>query len=220
MLEISLYITRHSNKILYNVIVSFSPSNIFVYSKEIFMNNKTRILILTIAIFSVILFFILDKESVSITDDITREEARGMDLDISVKEGDRAKDFSLMDIKGEKVTLSDYEDQIVFINFWTSFSEDTADEMKDLEKLDRENDDLTVLAVNVREDIEVVEKFIGQEDLEMKVLLDKTGEIGLLYPIGKLPMTYVIDKEGKLYKKINKKMDYNYMSSLLEEARK
>lgn len=184
------------------------------------MNNKTRILILTIAIFSVILFFILDKESVSITDDITREEARGMDLDISVKEGDRAKDFSLMDIKGEKVTLSDYEDQIVFINFWTSFSEDTADEMKDLEKLDRENDDLTVLAVNVREDIEVVEKFIGQEDLEMKVLLDKTGEIGLLYPIGKLPMTYVIDKEGKLYKKINKKMDYNYMSSLLEEARK
>ncbi len=220
MLEISLYITRHSNKILYNVIVSFSPSNIFVYSKEIFMNNKTRILILTIAIFSVILFFILDKESVSITDDITREEARGMDLDISVKEGDRAKDFSLMDIKGEKVTLSDYEDQIVFINFWTSFSEDTADEMKDLERLDRENDDLTVLAVNVREDIEVVEKFIGQEDLEMKVLLDKTGEIGLLYPIGKLPMTYVIDKEGKLYKKINKKMDYNYMSSLLEEARK
>jgi thiol-disulfide isomerase/thioredoxin len=44
-------------------------------------------------------------------------------------------DFSLPDINGQQVTLSDFKGKIVFFNFWTTWCPECRIEMPSMEKL-------------------------------------------------------------------------------------
>lgn len=53
-----------------------------------------------------------------------------------------APDFTLLDLNGEEVSLSDYRGQYALINFWGTWCKYCDAEMADLDRLDEENDDL------------------------------------------------------------------------------
>ncbi|PAB58385.1 TlpA family protein disulfide reductase [Anaeromicrobium sediminis] len=112
--------------------------------------------------------------------------------------GKPAPKFTLKDLNGKDVSLSDYKGKIVLINFWATWCAYCDMEMPDLEKLNKENDDLVVLAVNVREGKDIVEKYIKEGKYTFPVALDESGDVSAKYLVSAFPTTYFVDKEGLL----------------------
>lgn len=109
-------------------------------------------------------------------------------------------DFTLEDLKGNKVTLSELRGKKVYLNFWATWCTYCVKEMPDMEKLYQEtkDSDLVMLAINVGEDKKTVEDFIAKQNFSFTVLLDTTGEVSQLYQVSGLPTSYFIDTHGHL----------------------
>lgn len=123
-----------------------------------------------------------------------------------------APDFSLTDLNGNTVKLSDYRGKVVILNFWASWCPPCVAEMPDFDKVNRklaESDDAVILAVNLtdgqRETEEKARKFIKDKGYSLNVLLDKKGSASDDYMIYSIPTTYIINRDGTLYTYKDKK---------------
>lgn len=109
-------------------------------------------------------------------------------------------DFTLEDLNGNTVTLSQLKGKKVYLNFWATWCPPCKAEMPDIEKLYQEtkDSDLVILAVNVNEDKKTVQDFIAKNKYNFPILLDVKGEISQLYQVSGIPTSYFIDTEGFL----------------------
>lgn len=109
-------------------------------------------------------------------------------------------DFTLEDLTGSKVTLSQLKGKKVYLNFWATWCPPCKAEMPDIEKLYQEtkDSDLVILAVNVGEDKKTVADFIAKNKYNFPVLLDVKGEVSQLYQVTGIPTSYFIDTNGIL----------------------
>ncbi|OZV10913.1 alkyl hydroperoxide reductase [Tissierella sp. P1] len=139
------------------------------------------------------------------------------EFDIAV--GKESPDFTLKNLDGEEVSLSDYRGKIVLINFWATWCTWCDKEMPDLQKLDDENDDLVVLAVDVMEKQDVVKEYIDNGKYDFEVVLDEDGEIARTYLVSGFPTSYFVDEEGVLLGGVPRAMTYEEMTSVLESIR-
>ncbi|HSH34668.1 TlpA disulfide reductase family protein [Schnuerera sp.] len=137
--------------------------------------------------------------------------------DISI--GEEAPNFTLKNLEGEEVSLSDYRGNIVLVNFWATWCKYCDIEMPDLQKLDSENEDLVVLAVNVMEDESTVEEYIEKGGYDFDLALDKEGDIAKTYLVSGLPTSYFVDKDGILLGGVPGMMTYAQMNQLVEGIR-
>lgn len=133
--------------------------------------------------------------------------------------GKPAPKFTLKDLNGKDVSLSDYEGKIVLINFWATWCGYCDKEMPDLEKLNKENDDIVVLAVNVRESNDIVEKYIKEGKYTFPVVLDESGDVSTQYLVSAFPTTYFVDKEGILLGAVPGMMTSAQMNEIVENIR-
>lgn len=138
------------------------------------------------------------------------------DLIFKNKDGE---EVALMNLKGEEVSLEDYRGKIIFLNFWATWCVYCDMEMPDLQKLNNENDDLVVIAVDVAESKDVVEKYINKGNYDFEVALDEEGEVAVKYLVSAFPTTYIIDKEGILLGGRPGMMTYDQMVEILEAVR-
>lgn len=118
------------------------------------------------------------------------------EADIAI--GEAAPDFTLETLEGEKVSLSDYKGKIVLINFWATWCKFCDIEMPDLNDVDKNNEDVVVLAVNVQEEESKVSKYIKDGGYGFEVVLDTKGDIARNYLVASFPTTYAVDKDGML----------------------
>ncbi|MBS4176468.1 thiol-disulfide oxidoreductase ResA [Lederbergia citrea] len=114
--------------------------------------------------------------------------------------GDKAPDFVLTDMEGNKHKLSDYEGKGVFLNFWATYCDPCKDEMPDMNNQYKTYKDLGVeiLAVNVGEPEFLINNFLQKYPLDYPILKDKTKDIMSMYKIYNLPATFLVDPEGKI----------------------
>ncbi|TFG60518.1 MAG: TlpA family protein disulfide reductase [Spirochaetales bacterium] len=112
-----------------------------------------------------------------------------------------APDFILKNLAGESKTLTSYRGKIVFLNFWATWCPPCREEMPSIEKLHREfkNEPFVILAIDLREDLPTVAKFIKDNKYTYEILLDETGLVGGdLYGVEGIPTTYIIGKDGRI----------------------
>ncbi len=120
---------------------------------------------------------------------------------VALKKGKAAPPFSLPDMGGKIVSLSDYSGKVVFLNFWATWCPPCRKEMPSIEKLYQKykDQDLVVLAVSTdRKGLEIVEPYIRENGFSFSVLLDKDGDVSDSYSVFGLPMTFIIDREGNI----------------------
>src|SRR5699024_5239010 len=113
----------------------------------------------------------------------------------------------------------DYEDKIVFLNFWATWCVYCDAEMPDLQRLSEENDDLVVLGVNIEEKKSVVEKYVDEGGYDFKIVLDEKGKVAREYLVGPLPSTYFTNDEGVFLGRIEGMLTYEEMNEILEDIR-
>ena len=113
--------------------------------------------------------------------------------------------INLKDMNGKNISLSDFRDKIVFLNFWTTWCPTCRIEMPSMEKLHQKlkNKDFAMVTINLQESASQVKGFFKGLKLSFTALLDTTGEVGASFGIRAIPTTYILDKTGRIIGQAN-----------------
>jgi peroxiredoxin len=108
--------------------------------------------------------------------------------------GKEAPGFSLTNLAGEAVNLSDFDDKVVVINFWASWCTACRQDLPVLEDAYREfgGSGLMVVAINYEEPRSTATAFASRLNLDFPVLLDRDGRVAARYRVLGLPVTFII----------------------------
>lgn len=106
---------------------------------------------------------------------------------------------SFFTVDGEETSLSEFSDDVLFLNFWATWCGPCRAEMPSIaalqEKLGR--DGLRVLAVT-DEDFPVVESYLKSNRFPFTVLIDQEAKLSGRLRIWAVPWTLILDKERNL----------------------
>jgi peroxiredoxin len=143
------------------------------------------------------------------------------DKQLRVTIGQKAPDFVLTDLQGEKHHLADYKGQAVFLNFWGTWCKPCETEMPYINNQYHQFKDqgVQVLAVNVGESKLAVEKFAENHKLDFPIVIDKDGQVQSAYGIDPLPASFLIDKNGKVIKYYTGQMSEETVKELMNQIK-
>ena len=110
-------------------------------------------------------------------------------------------DFTLPDLDGNSVRLSDLRGRVVLINFWATWCPPCRAEMPSMNALYKDYREKGVEILAISGDVEgrrVVAPFVEKYGLLFPVLLDPRNEVGSRVRVRGIPSTYLLDKQGRV----------------------
>lgn len=121
----------------------------------------------------------------------------------TISESQKSPNFTLTDLDGNSVSLSDYEGKNVYVNFFATWCPPCKAEMPEIEKISQKykDKDLVVLAIDIGEDYDTVKSFVQENNYTFKVLLDSDQAVATQYNITSIPVSLFIDKQGNIVSK-------------------
>ena len=112
-------------------------------------------------------------------------------------------DFTLQDLEGKPISLSDYKGKVVFIDFWATWCPPcraSIPAVENLYKQYKDNEDFVILGINLQEDKETITKFMKKQKMNYPILLSDKKVISN-YKISSIPRFFLIDRNGEIYNK-------------------
>ncbi|MDO6773959.1 TlpA disulfide reductase family protein [Shewanella sp. 3_MG-2023] len=118
----------------------------------------------------------------------------------ALSEGDMAPDFTLKNMQGENLKLSEQRGNIILINFWASWCGPCRKEMPVLQKLEDKYRDLgvAVWGVNVEQENQAGKDFLADLNLSFDIFFDETNSLSETYDVKAMPTTVIVDRDGKV----------------------
>jgi len=117
--------------------------------------------------------------------------------------GKPAPDFTLVDLKGKKVSLKDFKGHPLLLNFWGTYCDPCKIEMPWLEEFQKKYSSQGFEVVGVTYDAEVGRDKIAASTRQLGVtypilLSDSDAEKAYLSDSEVLPMSFYVDRSGKI----------------------
>lgn len=122
-----------------------------------------------------------------------------------------APGFTLQNLAAENVSLSDYQGKVVLLNFWATWCMPCRQEMPSMERLWQQYRDqgLIILAVSTDEGGPGrVKSFVKRLKITFPIALDPDARASDLYQVSGLPVSYLIDQQGRIVRKITGSEDW------------
>jgi peroxiredoxin len=118
---------------------------------------------------------------------------------IANEEDVKKADFTLKDLHGKQVTLSELRGKIVMVNFWATWCGPCRLEMPDLGRIYTrfQSQGLVILSIT-DEDAFKVNSFISPFGYHPPVLIDSGGAVHKQFHIEGIPKTFLFNRDGKL----------------------
>ena len=116
-----------------------------------------------------------------------------------------APGFTLKNMQGNSVKLSDYRGQVVLLNFWATWCGPCREEMPSMEKLWQtyREQGLVILAVSTDNGGESrIKNFARRLKLTFPILLDPDSLASDLYQVSGVPVSFLIDRQGRITARI------------------
>lgn len=123
--------------------------------------------------------------------------------------GEKAPDFTLPDLEGNSVSLSDYEGKVVLLNFWATWCPPCRHEIPYFNELYKEYRDegFEVLGISLdRGGEKTVEKFLESNEVIYPILMGDNSVTTIYQEFvppdqrNSIPFTFIIDGEGNISK--------------------
>jgi thiol-disulfide isomerase/thioredoxin len=124
---------------------------------------------------------------------------------ITVGQTSHAPVLVLKDLRGRALRLSDYKGKVVVLNFWATWCPPCRAEMPDLIRMQREyrSQGLQVVGITYPpEEIAEVRQFVRKLGVNYPIALGTIETKSLFDETETLPLTIVIDREGKVRERI------------------
>lgn len=118
--------------------------------------------------------------------------------------GKRAEDFAVQ-VGGRQARLSDFRGKLVVLNFWASYCGPCVEEIPDLDRLQQRirSRSGVVLGVSVDENCGYYDAFLQKHPVVFQTVCEPANKKILLdYGSVMIPETYVIDRRGRIDRKI------------------
>ncbi len=110
--------------------------------------------------------------------------------------------LKLESLKGDTINLKDEKGKVVLVQFWATYCTPCRVEMpsmnKLIKKLEAEKVPFKIIAVNMGETKEEVQKFVDEVKPEFTILMDSSGENTQAWNVFAAPSNFVIDTKGKI----------------------
>ncbi len=111
-----------------------------------------------------------------------------------------AANFSIKDMSGYEIKLSDWKGRVVVLNFWANYCLPCAKEIPLLNQLWRETQtkDIIFLAATNNKPIEITRFAQRQKEMFSFSILPNAKELADVYDVNLVPTTIVINKKGAI----------------------
>ncbi len=135
--------------------------------------------------------------------------------------GAPAPDFSAAASDGSAVAVSDYRGKVVLLNIWATWCPPCVEEMPSIQRLYEEldHDDFEILAISVdapagQQDAfgrpgGDIHAFAEELGLTFRILHNPAGDIQRVYQTTGVPETFLIGRDGVIYKKVAGPTDWD-----------
>ena len=113
-------------------------------------------------------------------------------------------DFNLTTLDGDFISIKDYRGKIVVIDFWSSWCAPCRAEgpiLSESHKTLRERGD-EFIGIAIWDDIDSVEQFIAQNNIEYVNGIDTSGLIAVDFGITGIPEKFFVNPNGEIVKKV------------------
>lgn len=112
--------------------------------------------------------------------------------------GSLAPDFTLRDLEGREVSLSDFRGKTVLLNFWATWCAPCIAEMPALERLHQQFQERSFLVLGVSTDFDprVVSLFQQKQGLSFPIVIDQEIVVPKKYGVSGFPESFFIGPDG------------------------
>lgn len=157
---------------------------------------KKRTIIILVVAFVAVVFGVLRAARLTKFSEATAEDKGGVFKP--------APDFTLLDIHGNRKSLSDFKGKVVILDFWATWCPPCRKEIPHFIELydDYKERGLEIIGVALDENgEEKVRSFSDENSINYTVLLGNREVSELYGGIFSIPTTFIIDREGRIRKK-------------------
>ncbi len=123
-------------------------------------------------------------------------------------------DFTLQKLDGTSAQLYDFKDKVIVINFWATWCHYCDQEMPLIETLSK-NDQYQVLAINVGEDSDTIQKYLDEKGLSLDVYLDEDQSLAGQFSVTGFPTSVFIGPDFEYLYAYPGMLDQKTLDSIL-----
>jgi peroxiredoxin len=117
-------------------------------------------------------------------------------------EGQRGPAFTLTTLDGRRVSLEDFRDRLVVLNFWATWCTPCTIEMPTLESLWRTYRDRALVVIGVSMDRGaprgLIDPYVANLGLSFPIVLDHDGQVASAWRVSALPVTFIVRPGGEV----------------------
>ena len=135
--------------------------------------------------------------------------------------GKKAPSFVAPKVGGQLVSLENYKNKPLVLNFWASWCPPCRDETPGMERIWRKYEDqgVVILGINVQDGEKEAQRYISEFGVTFSNALDLDGSITVDYGVTGLPVTFFIDNDsvvtGRWVGSISEDRLDNWVSNLI-----
>lgn len=120
--------------------------------------------------------------------------------DESGLKGKAAPEWTLKNLEGKTVSLSDFKGKVVILDFWATWCPPCREEIPGFVRLQKQygKDGLVVVGVSLDEDVSDVKRFTKRLKVNYPIVMGDEEITEKYWGVQYLPTTFVIDTEGKV----------------------